>query len=327
MKLILLLLIANLTFASDGYQIKGTIKGTTSGTIKISRYNYWNQSATVIDSAEIKDGKFVFKGKIERPELVGITLGKWSASFFLENSDIDMKLDTSKFAVIEVHGSKSQEELEKFEFDEHRVQLKKAVREWERSYIFESNVAKLVDKKEQYDSVFDLLTKEDIVRLEAMTNKNPGSIVNAYLLYEMIASHAHLKVDTIENLLYKFTGEAQQSIYYKVIKDHIDNRRTLSGGSPAPDFNNLSYYQGSYLLLAFYSKTDIESEYHCKKVHRVYHGKGLEIMHISDNKKLATLYKAYTIPFYVLIDKQGKIITSSDYERDIDNKLEELLPL
>jgi hypothetical protein len=41
--------------------------------------------------------------------------------------------------------------------------------------------------------------------------------------------------------------------------------------------------------------------------------------------RVGTLYQTHFIPFYVLLDKEGKILVYSGNEKDIDAKLKDLL--
>ena len=93
---------------------------------------------------------------------------------------------------------------------------------------------------------------------------------------------------------------------------------------------------------------------HWKKVYAKYHDKGFEMVSVSDDFKwpdwfkamdqekmpwtqvcddfnvknmparVGSLYMTTYIPFYVLLDKEGKILVYSGKEEDIDNKLKEL---
>jgi len=88
----------------DGYHIKGEIN-QESGTVYLKTFH--NKMFYVADSATITHGKFSFKGKLERPELFGITQQREESPYFifLENSDITVKIDTANKQSIEIKGS------------------------------------------------------------------------------------------------------------------------------------------------------------------------------------------------------------------------------
>ena len=93
---------------------------------------------------------------------------------------------------------------------------------------------------------------------------------------------------------------------------------------------------------------------HWKEVYQKYHDKGFDIVSVSDDSqwsnwkkamdvekmpwkqvcdefpvknmpaRVGSLYMTKYIPFYVLLDKEGKILVYSGKEEDIDNKLKEI---
>ena len=63
----------------DGYTIKGKVTGLEEGWVKVIKENYIERPVPMIaiDSAEIVNGTFELKGKIEHPDQVMIRVGKW----------------------------------------------------------------------------------------------------------------------------------------------------------------------------------------------------------------------------------------------------------
>jgi thiol-disulfide isomerase/thioredoxin len=122
----------------------------------------------------------------------------------------------------------------------------------------------------------------------------------------------------------------------------------------------LSSIRGKYVMLDFWAswcKPCREAIPHWKTVYQKYHDKGFEILSVSDDSKWAdwtkamdfekmpwtqvidefslknmparvgTLYQTHFIPFYVLLDKEGKILVYSGEKKDIDAKLEEVFKM
>jgi thiol-disulfide isomerase/thioredoxin len=120
----------------------------------------------------------------------------------------------------------------------------------------------------------------------------------------------------------------------------------------------LSSTRGKYIMLDFWAswcKPCREAIPHWKEVYAKYKDKGFEIISVSDDSRKAdwikamdqekmpwtqvvdefpvknmparvgTLYQTHFIPFYVLLDKEGKILVYSGNEKDIDAKLKDLL--
>ncbi|GAL82189.1 hypothetical protein JCM19274_87 [Algibacter lectus] len=91
-----LCLVAILAFTSckkevpfEGYTITGTVKGLDQATVKLIEINFIDRGAEpiIIDSTQMTNGVFEFKGIVEHPDRVSITIGdEFRSAFFLENS-------------------------------------------------------------------------------------------------------------------------------------------------------------------------------------------------------------------------------------------------
>jgi len=75
--------------SSDGYTIRGRIDGLDDPYVYLMRYT---DRAEVVDSAKVSEGRFVFRGKAEQPEMAFLSTGKQQpfVRFFLENGRIDI---------------------------------------------------------------------------------------------------------------------------------------------------------------------------------------------------------------------------------------------
>ncbi|WP_080905808.1 TlpA disulfide reductase family protein [Parabacteroides sp. Marseille-P3160] len=76
-----------------GYVINGTAKNVKEGKIYLQVFR--NKMYFDVDTADIVNGKFTFKGKVEQPVLYGLIAGemKYPVPFFLENKKIDLTLE------------------------------------------------------------------------------------------------------------------------------------------------------------------------------------------------------------------------------------------
>ncbi|MHA4811813.1 redoxin family protein [Flavitalea flava] len=119
----------------------------------------------------------------------------------------------------------------------------------------------------------------------------------------------------------------------------------------------LSSSRGNYLMIDFWASwchPCRQAIPHWKGVYQKYHDKGFNMISVSDDSrwpdwikamdaekmpwtqvcdefpvknmpaKVGSLYMTTYIPFYVLLDKEGKILVYSGKEEDIDNKLKEI---
>jgi thiol-disulfide isomerase/thioredoxin len=120
----------------------------------------------------------------------------------------------------------------------------------------------------------------------------------------------------------------------------------------------LSSTRGNYVMLDFWASwcgPCRQAIPHWKEVYAKYHSKGFTIVSVSDDSRwndwiramdaekmpwiqvidefpvknmparIATLYMTHFIPFYVLLDKDGKIILYTDNEEEISQKIKELM--
>ncbi len=87
----------------DGYRVEGDLKGL-AGEV------YLNIDGRMADTASVKDGKFVFEGKTERPATATVLNERGQVTtFFLENGRIVLKGDAEKPMEIEITGTLSNE--------------------------------------------------------------------------------------------------------------------------------------------------------------------------------------------------------------------------
>lgn len=90
--------------------VTGTVEGVPSGKIYLQKFV--NKMFFVIDSTDIKDGKFTFSENVELPEIYGLTLDTAKSSFFVffDANPVNIKLDTAQhYRNTEVTGSVSQD--------------------------------------------------------------------------------------------------------------------------------------------------------------------------------------------------------------------------
>lgn len=141
--IVLMSLVSLYTFTADSTAptISGTVAGVQSGKVYLQKFD--NKMYFVIDSAEIRDGKFSFVTELELPEIYGLTLDTARSTFqlFLDDNPVTVELDSaSAYRRTVVKGSALQDQ-----FNAYQAQRN--------------------------------------VKIDELIQANPSSLVSAYVLY------------------------------------------------------------------------------------------------------------------------------------------------
>jgi len=99
----------------DGFIIAGNIKNISNNN-KVYLKTQENGVITILDSTTIKNDKFEFKGKIEKPETYGIYIDnvKGAIGIFMENKKITIEAYKDSLASSKVSGSKTNDHYSNF---------------------------------------------------------------------------------------------------------------------------------------------------------------------------------------------------------------------
>ena len=376
----------NPSLAQAKYDVKGTVKGITTGTAKLSTYDEGNRTETVVDSAVINNGVFELKGSLNSPQMVIISLepGNWKFSVFVENCPVNVTADTAgarhydysaygmgkgagvvKFTET---GSKNYNDWIAYEHDPGQKQYEPVFAELDKKFkAAGSDIDAQYRVRDEMDSVERLLHIWQKQKIDVYVAKDPSAVAGIYMfddLYKWVKGT--MSYADMDAMLNKFTGAAKESPYYKTLSRYRILLKAVQPGSTAPDFPllkrdsskfTLSENRGKYLMIdmwASWCHPCRQAIPHWKTVYQKYHDKGFDIVSMSlDSKmkdwtkamdeekmpwtqikdefpvkmmpaKVASMYMTTFIPFYVLLDKEGKILVYSGDEAKIDAKLEEL---
>lgn len=168
----------------------------------------------------------------------------------------------------------------------------------------------------------------------------------------------------LDSLLNLFEKEALLSVYYKHLKELSLRLKKIAPGNLAPDFTlqqidetpfSLTQLRGKVVLLDFWASWCAPCRAAIpkwKNVYKKYNQQGLEIVGIANDnwkdwtralnqenmpwmqviansenneaKEIGKLYEHSAIPFYVLIDKEGKIILASGDSNIVYESIEKI---
>ncbi|WP_439129175.1 thioredoxin-like domain-containing protein [Polaribacter sp.] len=312
-----------------GFSIIGEIKGNFEGFIFLK---YEDR----IDSTLVKNNIFNFKGNVQEPLEAFLYPGSPSskeqkviAPFMLENSQIFISLNYKKrefrgnnikyIKIDTIYGSKSQDLRNNFD----------------------SKMAKTFHK-ETNDSIKTSLLYKNIYDF---ININPKSVLSGEYLAEINNRYDYLSSNQLENLYKLLDTCYQDKKDLKYVKKLIKRRKVLDYGNIPPKIvlpnqngeliDNQSLI-GNFVLLEFWASwcgPCRKSNPELMEIYNSFKGRGFEIFGISqdtDTEKWkeaikedklgwtqvidtlnnsGRMYNLTTIPYNVLLDRKGKIIS------------------
>jgi peroxiredoxin len=330
----------------DGFIIEGNISGIKSDSMFVYMASE-SESNSVSFKEEIKDGKFVIRGKLDTPDMFIIKISgvKDSLRFFLDNNFItitgvaeDLPGSLISGALTNEIAVEHEEELENLSINNKIDDLLNKlntpeITPFEKQGIV-NEIIKFNQKSRQIDSAF--------------LEKHPKS---SYSLYLLAKRSDRFSVNFREQRAAIFSSipEFSSNHYLKEVANSVENDSKLRKGGTAPDFslktNNSAnikfsdiYKNNKVTLLYFWAGwCNACSEYNnfLKSIYYSFQWRGLEIVGISIDKEsdifensvksqgitwqqyselkgwkssIAGKYQIDEIPSAILIDSTGKII-------------------
>jgi len=320
---IILLLLSTFHLSSfsqaPSYEINGKIN-ISDGTIYLKGFR--NKMFFNIDSAKIDKGKFVFKGSVRYPDLYGLSTDK-NNSFspyyiFLENSPIQVTIDTNNDESNLITGSAANDLYVKYYYNEN----------YKIDSLISANPKSTVVAYLLYREIAPFLSAAEI---EANLALFDSSLKDLSYIKELKEIAAIKKGVEVGNIAPDFTGT-----------------------TPDGEKIKLSDYLGNYLLLDFWASwcgPCRRENPHVVIAYNNFKSKGFSVFgvsldknkedwtraikkdsltwpHVSDLKfwdsAPAKLYGVRSIPSNFLLDPTGKIIARNLQGEDLIKKLKEV---
>lgn len=309
---------------SDGFIINGKIKEIENGKVVLAKLDLITNERVNIDSSEIKDEKFTFRGKIESPYLHTLFFNedKDKIHFFLENSEIAIIGNNKDIESSKIMGSREDSLFHSYKTDD------------------------IFDRKKG---------------MEIMLN-NPDYTFAAFTAYYQFQIH-NIQSDTLKLIMNSFNQPVKQSIYFEHLEKLYNTIKKVGISQPAPNFSipdtrgktvELNNFKGKYVLVDFWASWCAPCRAANPKLVEIYNqfsDKNFTIVGISVDKsekrwkkaiesdklpwinlsnlkgwdKVSENYGVKAVPQNFLLDTNGIIIDKNIEPKHLIDKLEELL--
>ncbi|MFN8254279.1 MAG: TlpA disulfide reductase family protein [Bacteroidales bacterium] len=340
-----------------GFLLEGQVSAFGNGYIYLVKRN--GNEFIALDSVKTSQGIFKFSGKVESPEVYYLFFGdkKHHKSIFVENSVISVTGNLDSLDKAMVTGSKSHEELKKYEdellpFDN---KVKDLFQQFE-----DAESAQNKTLMHQIDSTILALGKEKQVFIKnyIITHRN-SPVIPFVLSRDLAYSLDSYELDSLITLLNPNQG---RSVYMKLLKQQLANLKNTDVGKPVPelllydDFEKkiyLSSFKGKLILLDFWASWCKE----CRmlnpeklKLYNEYRNRNFQIVSISldenrdkwiesirtdemkwvnvsdlkaVNSEVFNTFGIREIPYFVLIDSDGIILSKQNNFMAIKKQIDE----
>lgn len=347
--------------SSNSYKISGTLEDEVSGTAYLRKIEM--QGLEDVDSAEVLEGKFVFEGSVEHPELYLIYFEKEQipTAFFLENASISIIGKSTKLDDAVVKGSKTNDIFTKFNKDvPHQEKVESMSEEF---FAAQQNGDQATMESLMAD--MQSIIEEQQTYFRDFVQSNNKNAVGAFLALNMAQALSFEELDSLTQELESNLGEhpyvAQLKLVMEPMKAQAAAEANLAIGQVAPNFTltnihgkevSLESLRGKYVLLDFWAgwcqPCRVENP-NFVNAYKRFGGEDFEIFGVSLDRSdedwrkavkedgltwtlvhdtdgaIANTYAVQSIPTTLLLDKEGVIIDKQLRGEALIEKLESLL--
>jgi len=346
-----------------GYTIRGELADAEGLKVTLKKRSV-DSDPEDIDSCFVAKGKFGMKGVVERPEYCELYVGdNGPLRLFVENSVIDIVVDLKNMQNSMVTGSKENDLF--VTFNEQMAVFEKSARQVNDDYMsLKLSDETDAEKEKEYIARMDTIRQQRIDYMKQFAEEHPNSIVTALIVdnnlsYYVLPEELIFYVNGFDEVnkqspwVQSIGEKADAAERLAIGKPFVDIP------SFAPDGREmaLSDYagKGKYVLVDFWASWCRPCRIANPKVVKLYNqykDKDFEIVGVSFDKnkaewvkaikddaltwpqmsdlkywqsKGARLYSVNTIPYIVLLDKDGTILAKGHDIDKLEKKLAELL--
>lgn len=344
----------------NSYTLKGNISHLKDTVLYLAQQG--NNMMPQMDTIRVKDGKFTFSGKTEKPVFAQIFTADQRSGFplILEPGTIYIKGDADSMSTgkIDISGTPNNNDLNVImkiqQGHSHELMALQ-------SAFMQAKMAGDTASSNRAENSFDSIQNVIGVSIQGFIKDHPKSLVSALALQGLMSE---LDDSTLNTLFSGLDSSVQKSSFGESIGTKLALERKTAIGQIAPDFTmndttgkpvSLSSFRGKYVLIDFWASwcgpCRAENP-NVVKTYNEYKGKNFTILGVSLDKTkdawekaikddhldwnqvsdlqywdnaAAQLYGVQAIPANFLLDPQGKIIAKNLRGEDLENELAKVL--
>ena len=336
--------------------LNGTVANSTK---QVYMYQVIDGALELTDSASVVDQKFSFLEKTITPQMVYLSLdNSKKIPVFIENSEITIDFQGASADSMTVSGSNVQTEWESFQseiavFDEQLDSLYDAY--------YTANEAKDEAEMERIGIEYDFADSTKRAAIKNYVNSNPKSYITPYLITKYLLYSSEL--EDIMVLTENLDESISNSVYIETINRRIEDLEKTKVGATIPDFTqndkdgnpiSITDLRGQYVLVDFWASwcgpCRAENP-NVVEAYQKYKDNGFTVIGVSldDNKEnwlkaikddkldwyhvsdlqgwknqVAQDFGVKSIPFSILIDKEGVILGKNLRGEELQQTLADL---
>ena len=347
-----------------GYIIRGELPDANGWKVVLLKLTAGSDEPVKIDSCVVKKGEFQLKGTLDYPEYCVLYVGDHGPlPLIVENTEINIAVNLKNMQDSEVTGSKETDLF--VEFRNKIVEFEESVGKINDDFMSMKISGETdAEKEKEYAAQMEQIQQQRIDYMKQLVAEHPNRIFTALMVDNILAYHIDPEeLDSCVNGFDAVNSQSPwvQSIREKVASASrlAIGQPFVDLKMPAPDGNEitLSDYAGKdkYLLIDFWASwcgPCRRANPHVVKLYHKYKDKGFEIVGVSfDRNKTewvnaieadalswiqmsdlkywqsegAKLYSVNSIPYTVLLDKDGTILDKGLDPDELEKKLAELI--
>ena len=317
-------------------------------------YEYNGTQQAVMDSFKVDiDGNFEKTYEVAYPSFytLGLYDKRSAISFVLNDSPVTINADANAAAEASIEGGKDNALMKEFQ------QLNTELMEESQQLRQKGSTASTAEAQVAFQQEYKAFVDKAKVRIFKFVDENPKSIVTMQAMNMLSPDEDYEKMKEVsENLYAAYPNAPAIQSYHQKITD----LGRLAVGNEAPDFAlktaegeeiKLSSLRGQYVMIDFWASwcgPCRKENPHVKEVYADFHDKGFQILGVSVDqdhsawkqaiakdelpwlqvidaaKEVGRTYNVSSIPFTLLLDKEGVIIAKGLRSQALRQKLEEL---